>query len=470
MFQPVFVSGVLVVCAIAAAGDAPTDGLAVARSPEGKAYLTYKGEPLFAFGPGDEMRILSGAADVKRWAAWQQGHGMNLLRAYPVSVPLSMYGAEGLDPFQRRGEKWDVDAWNEAYFEHLRNVAAVLEEHDIILHLQLWQITFFKSGPTRWDANYLNPKNNVNEWTRTLDRGRDYIDAPEGSPARRHQQEWVRRVLDAVKGRGNVWIDIINELGNEMGTLPWARETALYVRTLEKEQGRTWLVGVDSEHHYRPDLFGPFADSFDLIILNELRSPTHARTAIAAFNKPAVSVRSSDGSNRYEDYVFARPDQTGPEHQTRYRTLCYRSLFSGLQAVGAYWKPEVHDADYQTMASWPRYAQALRRFWKAVASEWPRLEVDDAIVASDTVTPHACGLRSNRIHLVYLDCGPRAWNTAYPASELVVTCPFRSYRVSLFNPRNGEFTSVEASRETNGIHVPLPEFMEDHVILIEKRD
>ena len=42
--------------------------LAVEHGPTGKPYLTYGGSPLFAFGPGDEYRILGGAADLERWA------------------------------------------------------------------------------------------------------------------------------------------------------------------------------------------------------------------------------------------------------------------------------------------------------------------------------------------------------------------------------------------------------------------
>jgi hypothetical protein len=448
-----------------AADDSP--GLAIAQGPTGKAYLTFGGAPLLAFGPGDEMRLLGGGADVERWAAWQQAHGMNLVRAYPTSVPISVYGAEGLHPFLQRDGKWNVDAFNDAYFAHLGEAAETLEDHGIILHLQLWQIVFFKGGSARWDANYLNPANNVNEWTHAFSRGHDYIDAPQQSPARRHQREWVRRILDALKGRNNVWIDVINELGNEMGTLEWAQEVASWIRAWEAENGQTFLVGVDSEHHYRPDRFGPYQDVFDLIILNELRNPGHARHAIAHFEKPAVSVRSSDGTNRWEDYLFARPEQTGPEHQTRYRTLCYRSVFSGLQAIGAYWKPQVEDADYRAMEHWPGYAEALRAFWDVIAPEWPELTPDDALILGEgLVTPHAYALRSPRLIAVYLECGSHTWNNEYPESTLEVTCGFPEVHAELFNPRTGERAPAEIQLEDGRVRLSLPAFVDDVVVLL----
>jgi len=441
-------------------------GVAVATGAGGKAYLTYDGAPLLAFGPGDEMRLLSGAADVRRWAAWQRAHGMNLVRAYPTSVPLEAYGTPGLHPFHRDGDKWDVDRFNDAYFAALAEAAEVLEAHDIVLHLQLWQIVFFKGGSARWDINYLNPKNNVNAWTEAFGRGRDYIDAPPGSPARAHQEAWVRRLLDAVAPRKNVWIDVINELGNEMGTLEWAAEVAGWIRAWESEQGRSFLVGVDSEHHYRPEVFGPYRDVFDLIILNELRSPEHARGAVDAFRLPTVTVRSSDERNQWDHYMFANAEQTGPEHQTRYRTLCYRSLFSGVQSIGAYWKPEIHQADYRDMAHWPTYAEGLRRFWQHVAPHWPDLTVDDGIVLGDTVTPYAYGLRGPRMHVVYLECGPRTWDNAYPASRLALSNPFEAYHVECFDPRTGVFTTAEYEAAGDRLEVALPAFTDDLVVMV----
>ncbi len=451
-----------------AAAETGMKRLAVAHGPEGKPYLTYGDEPLFAFGPGDEMRIIGGAADLDRWGAWQQAHGMNLVRAYPMSVPLEAYGTPGLHPFKKApdSELWDVDQFNADYFDMIGKNAARLETYGIILHLQLWQIVFFKGGAKRWDINYINPGNNVNAWTRALRRGRDYIDAPADSPARAHQREWVLRILNAVKGHGNVWIDVINELGNEMGTLAWAVEVVRWIREWERENDWRFLVGVDSEHHYRPGVFTPCQEHFDLIILNELVSPDHARRAFEDFQKPIISVRSSDGRNQLDDYMFVNEHQTGPEHQARYRTLCYRSLFCNLQSVGAYWKMEIPVADYADMQEWPRYAKALRKFWHMIAPEWPRLIVDDAIILSETVTPKAYGLRSETLRLVYLECGPHTWNNAYPASELVLAAPGKIASVTAFHPRNGEEDPAQYVVDGDKARISLPEFVDDVVVMI----
>lgn len=464
-------ASILFLAATYAAGAfaAESPRLAVVRPETGKSYLTYGGAPLFAFGPGDEMRMLSGAADVERWAAWQREHGMNLVRAYPVSVPVTAYGAEGLAPFAKQGDKWDVDTFSDAYFAHVGEVARTLEAHGIVLHLQLWQIVFFKGGGNRWDANFINPNNNVNEWTRALSRGRDYIDAPAGSPARAHQQAWVRRVLDAAKGRGNVFIDVINELGNEMGTMDWAVEVTRWIRAWEAENDWRFIVGVDSEHHYTPERFTPHREHFDIIILNELRSVENGRNVIAAFNMPAVSVRSSDGRNQPRDYMFLNPESVGPEHQTRYRTLCYRSIFAGLQSIGAYWKPQVSDADYRDMEHWPVYARALRAFCDTIAPHWPALAPDtDPERVGGAVTPHVHAVTSPDLFAVYLECGSHTWNNPYPASTLRVRSPFASCNAVYFDPRTGKTTPLAHKRDGDALLLELPAFTDDAVVLLHR--
>jgi len=441
-------------------------GLTIETGPTGKAYLAHDGAPLFAFGPGDEARTLSGGNDVARWTEWQRAHGMNLVRAYPASVPIDAFSPTAVHPFQQEDGKWNVDAWNDAYFEQLGEVAEYLEDNGIILHLQLWQIVWFKGGSHRWEANYINRQNNVNEWTADFRRGRDYIDAPADSLARAHQKEWVRRVVGAVKDRRNVIIDVINELGNEMGTLEWAVEVTRWIREFEEEHGATFIIGVDSEHHYRDDIFRPVQHHFDLIILNELRSVDFARNVIAAYDLPAVTVRPSDGRNRWEDYMFARADQTGPEHQTRYRTLCYRSLFAGVQSIGAYWKMNIDESDYRDMEHWPQYAEALRAFWETIAPEWPELSPAEDFITGDTVTPHAHGLRSPNLLAIYLECGSHTWNNDYEASELTIHEEAEPARIQLLNPRTGEFSDATFEQDGGTLRIPLPAFTDDLAVLV----
>lgn len=442
--------------------------IAVRQSEEGKAYLTYGGEALFAFGPGDELRLLSGAADVERWAQWQHQNGMNLVRAYPTLVPLEAYGTPGLAPFVRKDGRWDVDVFDEAYFANLNKTVKLLERYNIIVHLQLWQIVFFKDGEKRWDINFLNPRNNRNEWTQVFVRGADYIDAPAGSKARMHQRNWAFQLLNAVKGRRNVFIDIINELGNTMGTLEWAVEVSRWVREWQSDNGQFFVVGVDSEHHYNEQEFGKVREHFDIVILNELRTPDYARRCIEMFNMPAVSVRSSDGTNRWEDYMFANSDQVGLEHQIRYRTLCYRSLFSGLQSIGAYWKLEVHEADYKGMHQWQQYAQTLRKIWRVLAPYWPTFVHErGAARIIEAIAPYTFSMACPEMIAIYLEGGPKSWNKTFPESILRIHCVFSDFVADYYNTTSGEVTRIPGKwTAPSEAEITLPAFLDDAVVLV----
>ncbi len=60
-------------------------GLAVEKNKNGPGILTYNGEPLFAFGPMNELmpwavKLGSKTFDVEGWAVWQKDNGMNYVR------------------------------------------------------------------------------------------------------------------------------------------------------------------------------------------------------------------------------------------------------------------------------------------------------------------------------------------------------------------------------------------------------
>lgn len=439
------------------------DGLAIQISESGKRYLVYNGKPLLAFGPGDEKMLISinNPSEVRRWAKWQKENGMCLIRTYPTCVPTP--GC--LHPFKSKNGKWNIDAWNDEYFKNMERFFSILEEYGIVVHLQLWQIVWFKEDkPDRWAMNYINPANNINEWTRAYPRGADYMNAPPDSPAGRHRKEWVIRILKAVKGHKNVWIDVINELGNGgIGDMKWAHDVVSWIREWERTNGQKLLVGVDM-CNFNASAFEPFEKDYDLLIFNELHRD-EALQASKRFNKPMVSVRSSDGSNNREDYLFIDAESTSPQHQTRYRTLCYRSIFSGLQSIGAYWKSEIQGVNYTDMKDWAQYARALRRFWGKISHAWPNLKVDDSIV-SKAITPFAYGMKSNQLYAVYLECGPHTAGNHYQSSPLEIKCPFVNYHVELFDTKKGVSQRASSSRSKDKIIIQLPEFVDDIVVLI----
>lgn len=448
---------------VAALSDGKGKTVTVETSNKEKSYLAYEGKPLLAFGPGDENRMISrnDMDAVRRWAKWQQENGMNLLRAYPASVPI----ANGLHPFKMKDDKWDIDDWNDEYFENVSRFIEILEEHGIMLHLQLWQVCWFKEDrPERWLRNYINPANNCNEWTKEFVHGHQYMNAPGDSRASRHRKEWVTRVLNAVKGHGNVWIDVLNELGNDgMGDMKWSREVVSWIREWGKTNGQKMLIGVDM-CDYSNTHFSPYEADYDLLIFNELhRSKNMA--AVKDYNKPAVTVRSSDGTNQRADYLFLDVDSTSPEHQTRYRTLCYRSIFSGVQSIGAYWKREVSEADYKNMKDWPVYSKALRSFWNKISPHWPELAVDDSVV-SGAVTPQAYGMKCDSLYTAYLECGSHTSDNKYDSSTVKIKCPFEQFDVELFEPRTGISRSAKGSKSGAEITVHLPAFTDDLVVLL----
>ena len=192
--------------------------------------LLYKGKPVFKFGPMSEtstfaFKLGSEAYDAEMWADWQQENGMGYVRCYPEQG----YGwvdteAKGrLFPFRQvKPLSFDLDEFNLEYWENFRNVAAALKERDIIIHLQLVQVCYFKDWAPearRWNCNYWNPKNNVNAWTANLKP--EFPFAMDHTAALNHWKRYLNAILNAVGDLGNVLFDLGNELNTDISWIDW---------------------------------------------------------------------------------------------------------------------------------------------------------------------------------------------------------------------------------------------------------
>src|SRR5690625_4000957 len=93
------------------------------------------------------FKLGSKAYDARFWSDWQQKHGMGYVRCYPEQG----YGwvdttAEGrLYPFRQvEPLLFDLDQFDPEYWDNFRQVVQCLKERDVIIHLQLVQVCYFK--------------------------------------------------------------------------------------------------------------------------------------------------------------------------------------------------------------------------------------------------------------------------------------------------------------------------------------
>ncbi len=201
-----------------------------------------------------------------RMWVWEQAEGAPWTRDRTQYRPL---------PYERTGPglaadgepKFDLDRWNEAFFDRLRQRVVAAGSRGIFVSIMLfqgWSLDKTESG--FGDPLPYHPfaaENNVNG----LDVPRTTNDSDEVPTLHslrvpeilRRQEDYVRKVIDTVNDLDNVLYEIINE----GGALDWQEHMIRLVHETEADRGKRHPVG--ETYRYTPkmlndDLFASSAD------------------------------------------------------------------------------------------------------------------------------------------------------------------------------------------------------------------
>ncbi len=227
--------------------------------------LMYKGKPMLAIGPMPEVAVFavrpgSDYFSQKEWFNWMQEHKLGYGRVYPESgFPWVPYDADKrVFPFEvarwKNGNALvDITRFNQEYWDNFAYHIKQCADRGIVLQMQLYQRVFFaeKNEEGRWNGNYFNPDNNVNQWSVPSGTGGYGIFkamTQKGKWQDMHEQ-WVEHILDAIGNNGNVMIDLINEGASYAINRAWIELTLDIIEQWEKKTGNDILVGMDFDHY-----------------------------------------------------------------------------------------------------------------------------------------------------------------------------------------------------------------------------
>ena len=140
--------------------------------------------------------------------------------------------------------KFDLDQWDEAYFNRMRHRVAVAGERGVYASVMLFQ-AFSGIWPHSKDhmndafrGHYYNVANNVQGLDGDKDRNSILdIDDPE---VRARQAAWIRKVVHTVNDLDNVLYEVINEGGND----DWDRFVIDTVRDCENALAKKHMIGI----------------------------------------------------------------------------------------------------------------------------------------------------------------------------------------------------------------------------------
>ena len=158
-------------------------------------------------------------------------------------------------------EKYDLEKWNEAYFQRLRQRVREAGERGIYVSVMLFQgWSLNKSSiPTAdpWPYHPFHPDNNVNGVGKTVvnhnqdEENRGTLHSTKNEDVLRQQERYVRKVVETLNDLDNVLYEIINE----GGSIAWQYHMIRYIHQMEEKMPKQHPVGMSHAISITPTMW-----------------------------------------------------------------------------------------------------------------------------------------------------------------------------------------------------------------------
>jgi hypothetical protein len=256
---------------------------------------TFEGQPDFPFDEFLEMVSDHGHNFVRLWV-WEQTERASWTDERVIFDPL---------PWARTGPglaidglpKFDLGAWNESYFQRLRDRCMAFGRSGIYVSVMLFQGWSLpkkdRGGPSDpFPFHPFNAANNINGVGPDFD-GRDDDTAPSLHSLHNQgvldmQEKWIRKVIDTVNDLDHVLYEVINE----GGSLEWQYHVVDYVKDYEATKPAQHPIGITHRidpPHNNIAMFDSAADWVSPAVEPRYAEDLHAQPVYDYRNDPPVA-------------------------------------------------------------------------------------------------------------------------------------------------------------------------------------
>ncbi|MBN2558975.1 MAG: cellulase family glycosylhydrolase [Clostridia bacterium] len=232
--------------------------------PGNRKIFEYKGKPVVLFCATEHYgAVMNRPFDFKAYLDYCGANGQNYTRLFllfrELQTPLNPYSTckpestDYISPYVRTGPgpaadgllKYDLDIWNEEYFERLHGFMACAEENDVIVEATLFSNEYtndlFSLIPFHPGANVNNTGDvDFAEW---MSRKNETIFG--------YQKEFIRKIVGELNRYPNLFYEICNEpvcfkpgLASADDINAWQRELIDFIRMQEEDLPNKHLVAV----------------------------------------------------------------------------------------------------------------------------------------------------------------------------------------------------------------------------------
>jgi hypothetical protein len=210
------------------------------------AYWQYKGKPVLLLGGSKDDNLFQ-IPDLKAHLNLLKSAGGNYIRNTMSSR--SDKGFE-VQPFRKSSNgKYDLDRWNDEYWQRFHNMLKWTQRRDIIVQIEVWAT--FDYYRDNWAVNPFNPKNNIDytaEETGLPEQVDSHPTRTENNffwsvPAERNQRtvlKYQQRFVDKMLSYSLHFGNVLYCMDNETSVTPeWGKYWSEYIKQKAKAAGVT---------------------------------------------------------------------------------------------------------------------------------------------------------------------------------------------------------------------------------------
>ncbi len=229
-------------------------------------YLQWRGKPTILITSGEHYgAVLNRAFDYGKYLNKLESCGFNLTRTFTgayceppgaFNIQHNTLGPAKGDlvcPWARSdtagyangGNKFDLDRWNGAYFDRLRDFVAEAGRRGVVVELVLF-CPFYEEG--MWNLSPMKASNNINGVGKC---GRTEVYALKEANLQAVQDKMVRRIVGELKGFDNLYYEICNEPYFGGVTLEWQAHITGVITNAEKDFEHKHLIAQNIANNYQ---------------------------------------------------------------------------------------------------------------------------------------------------------------------------------------------------------------------------
>ncbi len=256
----------LVMSAVTVSSQAPASRVEPLRlHPDNARYLLFRGKPTLVITSGEHYgAVLNLDFDFRRYLDTLARDGMNGTRTWvgtyvetggnfniagntldPASGRLITPWARSATPgYADGGARFDLAAWDDRYFTRLREFLQYASDKAIIVELVVFCPLYEDS---MWDVSPMNARNNVNGLGAI--RRQDVLTLDRSGGLLAVQEAVARRIVEAVAGFDNVYIEVCNEPYATGVPDDWQRHMATVIQQAVARLPKPVLVSQNVANH-----------------------------------------------------------------------------------------------------------------------------------------------------------------------------------------------------------------------------